>query len=72
MRFEYIDDDFNKAIDVARNPRGVQTLLEATGGDPSRSRAYCEYMRPRGIEQEALVALRTRSGENWGTVRLVR
>jgi DNA-binding CsgD family transcriptional regulator len=72
MRFEYLDDDFNKAADVMRHPRGVQTLYEATGGDPSRSPIYCEYMRPAGQEHEALVALRTRNGQNWGTVRLVR
>jgi hypothetical protein len=72
IQFEYVDDDFNKAVDVARNPGGVQTLKEATGGDPRRSQTYREYMQPLGIEQEALVALRTRRGENWGTVRLVR
>ena len=72
IRFEYVDDDFNKAVDVGRNPRGIQTLKEATGGDPSHSRTYREYMQPLGIEQEALLALRTRRGENWGTVRLVR
>ncbi|MDQ3956443.1 MAG: helix-turn-helix transcriptional regulator [Actinomycetota bacterium] len=72
IQFEYVDDDFNKAVDVGRNPQGIQTLKEATGGDPSRSRTYREYMQPLGIEQEALVALRTRRGDNWGTVRLVR
>ena len=30
-------DDVNKLADVARSERGVSTLHEATGGDPSRS-----------------------------------
>lgn len=72
LRFEYLDEDFNKAAEVLRHPRGVQTLHEVTGGDPSRSPIYCDYMRPAGHMQEALVALRGRNGQNWGTVRLVR
>jgi hypothetical protein len=58
--------------DVARSPRGVQTLAEVTGGEPDRSRAYREWMRPSGLEHEALVALRTRAGHNWGVMSMDR
>src|SRR5882724_7778251 len=35
---EYYDDDVHKLADVARSPRGISTLHEVTGGDPSGSR----------------------------------
>ena len=72
MRWEYLDDDVNKYDEVIRHPRGVQTLHEVTGGEPERSRIYREYMFAAGLAQEMLVALRARSGEFWGTVRLNR
>ncbi|MEX2553963.1 MAG: helix-turn-helix transcriptional regulator [Actinomycetota bacterium] len=72
MRWEYLDDDLNKYDEAIRHPRGVQTLHEVTGGDPERSRIYREYMVDEGLAQEMLVALRARSGEFWGTVRLNR
>ncbi|HZA40742.1 MAG TPA: helix-turn-helix transcriptional regulator [Actinomycetota bacterium] len=72
MRWEYLDDDVNKYAEVLRHPRGVQTLHEVTGGEPERSRIYREYMAEAGMAQEMLVALRARTGEFWGTLRLNR
>lgn len=74
LQAEYLagDDHVNRCAAVAANPAGVQTLHQATGGDPSRSRIYREIMQPMGIAQEAVVALRTASGENWGVLSLVR
>ncbi len=69
---EYFEDDFHKMADVARSERGMSTLHEATGGDPSRSRAWNLYMRPYGAEQELLVALRTPAGDAWGILGLYR
>ena len=69
---EYYREDVNKLADVARSPRGVATLHEATGGDVERSAHYRETMRPFGADQEALVALRTRDGEPWGMLALYR
>jgi hypothetical protein len=63
---EYYEDDFNKMADVARSARGVATLHEATGGDPSQSPRYLTGMRPFGAEQEVITGLRTPSGEIWG------
>lgn len=72
LAHEYYDDDFHKLADVARSEGGVSTLHEATGGDPSRSHAWREYVRPYGGDQELLVALRTTSGEAWGMLGLYR
>jgi hypothetical protein len=43
---EYYEDDFDlhSLVDVARSKAGISTLHEATGGDPSRSRAWREYV----------------------------
>jgi DNA-binding CsgD family transcriptional regulator len=72
LAHEYFEDDFHKMADVARSDRGASTLYEATGGDPSRSRAWREYMQPYGADQELLVALRTQAGDAWGMVGLYR
>ena len=37
-----------------------------TGGDPSRSRAWREYLKLYGAEQELRLALRMSAGEAWG------
>ena len=72
LAHEYYEDDAHKMADVARSARGMSTLHEATGGDPSRSRGWQLYLEPYGAEQELLVALRTRSGEPWGMLGLYR
>ena len=72
LALEYYEDDFNKMADVARSARGVATLHQATGGDPSRSAKYRVSMKPLGGEQEVLAGLRTRSGEVWGVLALYR
>jgi DNA-binding CsgD family transcriptional regulator len=69
---EYFKDDFNKMVDVARSERGVATLLEATGGDPSRSAKWREQMVPYGADQEMLTALRSEAGVPWGMLGLYR
>lgn len=72
LAHEYYTDDFHKIVDIARSESGSSTLHEATGGDPSRSVAWNEYMRPYGADQELLIALRTRAGQNWGILGLYR
>lgn len=67
-----LSDDPMSSRAIATNVRGIQTLHEATDGDPSRSWAYEMYYEPQGVEQEVLMALRTNSGENWGTVTFDR
>jgi hypothetical protein len=70
MRWEYIDDDVNKSIDVAQNPTGVQTLAEVTDGNPQLSPIFRDYMCDHDLAQEMLVALRGADGRVWATVRL--
>ncbi len=72
LAHEYFEDDFHKMADIARSERGASTLHEATGGDPSRSHAWREYMQPYGVDQELLVALRTQARDAWGMVGLYR
>jgi DNA-binding CsgD family transcriptional regulator len=72
LAHEYYADDAHKMSEVARSERGVSTIHEATGGDPSRSSGWKLYVEPYGAEQELLVALRTRSGEPWGMLGLYR
>jgi DNA-binding CsgD family transcriptional regulator len=74
LAWEYYEDDFDlhSLADVARSKAGISTLHEVTGGDPSRSRAWREYLRPYGAEQELRLALRTPAGEAWGVLALYR
>jgi DNA-binding CsgD family transcriptional regulator len=68
---EYYQDDVNKLADVARSRRGVSTLHEATGGDPSSSPRW-HFNMTLGGDQELIVALRTPAGEVWGALGLYR
>jgi DNA-binding CsgD family transcriptional regulator len=68
---EYYGDDVNKLADVARSARGISTLHEATGGDPTTSPRWHMNMTLGG-DQELIAALRTRRGQAWGAVGLYR
>jgi len=68
---EYYGDDFHDMAGVARSQRGVSTLHEACGGDPSASRRWQANIQYGG-DQELLVALRTSAGETWGILGLYR
>jgi DNA-binding CsgD family transcriptional regulator len=72
LAHEYYTDDVHKMAGIARSARGVSTLHEATGGDPSRSEAWRRFIAPYGGDQELLVALRTRGGVPWGMLGLYR
>ena len=68
---EYYEDDFHTMAGVARSERGISTLYEATGGDPSRSPRWHGNME-MGADQELLLALRTRAGHAWGMLGIYR
>jgi DNA-binding CsgD family transcriptional regulator len=72
LAHEYLADDVHKLADVARSARGISTIHEVTGGDPSRSPGWQQFIHAYGAEQEVLVALRTRTGEPWGMLGLYR
>ena len=68
---EYYEDDVNQLADVARSERGISTLFEATGGNPSSSPRWHENM-VYGGDQELIAALRTDRGAVWGALGLYR
>jgi DNA-binding CsgD family transcriptional regulator len=68
---EYYEDDVNKLSDVALSERGVSTLHEATGGDPSTSSRWRANMTLGG-DQELIACLRTPAGDTWGALGLYR
>jgi DNA-binding CsgD family transcriptional regulator len=68
---EYYQDDVNKLVDVVRSERGIQTLHEVTGGDPSSSPRW-HFNMALGGDQELIAALRTQAGAVWGALGLYR
>ena len=68
---EYYEDDVNQLADVARSERGISTLFEATGGNPSSSPRWHDNM-VYGGDQELIAALRTDRGAVWGALGLYR
>jgi DNA-binding CsgD family transcriptional regulator len=72
LAHEYREDDVLKMADVARLRRGVATIHEATGGDPSRSAGWRAFVQPYGGDQQVMVALRSKPGQAWGVLALYR
>ena len=68
---EFLHQDVNKWTDLARDPTGVRTLMEATGGDPARSDRYRDIFAPLGLQDELRAVLRTRDA-CWGYICLHR
>lgn len=71
FEIEYQVEDFNKFSDLARGPRQVGALSQATDGDLSRSPRYREIFGPLGIGEDLRVALRA-DGCCWGFLVLHR
>jgi DNA-binding CsgD family transcriptional regulator len=70
--FDYQHEaDVNEYADVARSERGISTLHEATGGDPSSSPRWHRNMALGG-DQEMIASLRTPAGVAWGALGLYR
>jgi DNA-binding CsgD family transcriptional regulator len=72
LAHEYFNDDFHSLAGVARSERGISTIHEATGGDPSRSEGWRRFVQAYGAAQELMVALRTHAAEPWGVLSLYR
>jgi DNA-binding CsgD family transcriptional regulator len=68
---EFLRDDVNKWTELARDPAGVRTLMQATAGRPATSERYRDIFAPLGLEDELRVVLRVR-GVCWGYVCLHR
>jgi DNA-binding CsgD family transcriptional regulator len=68
---EFLHRDVNKWTDLARDPDGVRTLMQATEGEPSKSDRYRDLFEPMGLADELRAVLRVR-GTCWGYVCLHR
>jgi hypothetical protein len=68
---EYAEKHGNQLTNVARSSRGISTLYEATGGNPSSSPRWHANMT-YGADQEMIAALRTHGGDVWGALSLYR
>jgi DNA-binding CsgD family transcriptional regulator len=68
---EFLRDDVNKWTELARDPAGVRTLMQATGGRPARSDRYRDIFAPLGLQDELRAVLRV-GGACWGYVCLHR
>ncbi|MBV8956903.1 MAG: LuxR family transcriptional regulator [Solirubrobacterales bacterium] len=70
-RNEFVEPDFNKFRVLARLPRHVGVLSQATGADLGRSARYRTMLQPLGFEHELRLAL-VDSSMCWGAVMLWR
>jgi DNA-binding CsgD family transcriptional regulator len=70
---ELLRNDVNKWVDLARDPIGVRTLMQATDGKPARSARYRDIFAPLGLTDELRAVLRApRDGATWGFLCLHR
>jgi DNA-binding CsgD family transcriptional regulator len=68
---EFLADDVNKFAALARDPAGVGTLAQRTGGDLEASARYRDVFRPLGLGDELRAVLRA-GDECWGGLCLHR
>lgn len=69
---ELLEADYNKFVELSRRETTAATLIDATGGDLSRSRRYESLYRPLGLGDELRVSFTARDGSCWGIAQLVR
>src|SRR3954452_9327199 len=68
---EFLGDDVNAFVALARDAAGVRTLAQATGGDLEASARYRDVFRPMGLGDELRAVLRV-GGVCWGCLCLHR
>jgi hypothetical protein len=61
---EFIADDVNKWVEVARDPAGVRTLVQATEGTMSRSARCTDIFQPLGFGDEMRAVFRDPCGSH--------
>lgn len=49
---EFLEEDVNKFVVLAREPRPAAVLTDATGNLPERSPRYRDILRPKGFRDE--------------------
>ncbi|MBO0684371.1 MAG: hypothetical protein J2P45_14535 [Candidatus Dormibacteraeota bacterium] len=65
------EPDFNKLTQLMAGPRRAAALCVTTGGQPGRSRRWCEMLRPLGFGDEMRGAM-VADGNCWGSLTLYR
>jgi DNA-binding CsgD family transcriptional regulator len=68
---EFLQDDVNKFVQLARRRDPVDSLFRATAGEPERSPRYRDILAPVGLGDELRAAL-VDGGSCWGFVCLHR
>jgi DNA-binding CsgD family transcriptional regulator len=68
---EFMQDDVNKFVDLAGATRPVQSLYEATRGEPMRSARFQDILAPIGFGDELRAAQRV-GAVTWGVMCLHR
>ncbi len=68
---EFLRRDVNKWTELAGDPAGVRTLMQATAGRPAGSDRYRDIFAPLGLQDELRAVLRVR-GACWGYLCLHR
>ncbi len=71
VKNEFLDNDVNKWVELARDRRGARTLADATSGRLDSSPRYRDIFKPLGLGDELRVVLRLR-GVCWGYMCLHR
>ena len=67
---EFLHQDVNKWTELAHDPAGVRTLMQATDGHTARSGRYRDIFAPLGLQDELRAVMRVRGG--WGYICLHR
>jgi DNA-binding CsgD family transcriptional regulator len=68
---EFLEDDVNKFVSLARSQTPIRTLVQATGRDLEESHRYRDILAPRALGDELRAVLRTGS-TCWGCLCLHR
>src|SRR2546423_1661142 len=68
---EYVHNDYNKFLQLARSTRHSGLLSEATAGDLNRSPRYRDFLRPAGLQGELRSSFVV-DGACWGSVSFFR
>jgi DNA-binding CsgD family transcriptional regulator len=71
FQIEYQVEDYNKFAELAKGPRTIRSLAEATGSELEKSARYREVFGPMGIGEDLRAALRVESS-CWGYLVLHR
>ncbi len=70
VRGQYVEDDVNSFVDLARSRQPASTVSAATSGDPAVSWRWRNLLVPTGFDDALDAALRAH-GRTWGALSLL-